>query len=92
MDTRRRDLLRFSPLAIAAVATTIGRSALAQSSVAAETEKTFSVRTYGATGDGKTVDTPAINRAIEAVAGRGAARSISPREPIYASRFTCTAT
>ena len=31
----------------------------------------FDVRTYGATGDGKTLDTDAVNRAIEAAAGQG---------------------
>ncbi len=31
----------------------------------------FNVRKYGATGDGKTLDTDAINRAIEAAAGSG---------------------
>jgi polygalacturonase len=31
----------------------------------------FDVRTYGATGDGKTVDSPAINKAIEAAAAAG---------------------
>ena len=31
----------------------------------------YSVRAYGARGDGKTVDTPAVNRAIEAAAAMG---------------------
>ncbi len=68
MDTRRRDLLRLSPLAIAM--TTIGHTAGAQAPEIA-TDVTFNVRRYGATGDGKTVDTPAINRAIDAVAAAG---------------------
>jgi len=31
----------------------------------------FDIRAYGATGDGKTIDSPAINRAIEAAAAAG---------------------
>src|SRR3954471_15954750 len=31
----------------------------------------YSVRAYGARGDGKTVDTPSVNRAIEAAAAMG---------------------
>jgi polygalacturonase len=71
MDTRRRDLLKLSPLAIVAAASAVGRAALAESPRFAAAESTFNVRTYGATGDGKTVDTLAINRAIEAVAAMG---------------------
>ncbi len=77
MDTRRRNLLKLSPLAVAAAATTVGRTAFADALVA-ETEATFSVRTYGATGDGKTVDTPSINRAIAAVAEVGGGTLIFP--------------
>jgi polygalacturonase len=78
MDTRRRDLLKLSPFAVAAAATTIGRSALAQSVSPVAAEAMFNVRTYGATGDGKTVDTPAINRAIEAVAAAGGGTLLFP--------------
>ncbi len=38
----------------------------------------FNVRTFGVTGDGKTVDTPAINRAIEAVAAAGGGTLVFP--------------
>src|SRR5215472_7556153 len=31
----------------------------------------FDVRTYGVTGDGKTIDSPAIDKAIEAAAAAG---------------------
>ncbi len=78
MDSRRRDLLKLSPLAVAAAATTIGRTAPAKTAVAYSREATFNVRTYGATGDGKTVDTPAINRALEAVAAAGGGTLVFP--------------
>jgi polygalacturonase len=71
MDSHRRNLLKLSPLAIAAAATVTGLSTLAESPAVAPTAATFNVHTYGATGDGKTVDTQAINRAIEAVAAAG---------------------
>ena len=77
MDSRRRDLLKLSPLAIAATAATIGRTALAEAP-AGPTDATFNVRTYGATGDGKTVDTPAINKAIDAVAAAGGGTLVFP--------------
>jgi polygalacturonase len=38
----------------------------------------YDVRAYGATGDGKTVDTPAVNRAIEAVAAAGGGTLVFP--------------
>ena len=65
----RRDLLKVSPIVLAS---TVGRVALAQSpSAPGSAEAIFNVRTFGATGDGKTVDSPAINKAIEAVAAAG---------------------
>ena len=41
------------------------------SAAAAADKTTFSVRDFGAVGDGKTLDSPAINRAIAACAGAG---------------------
>ncbi len=38
----------------------------------------YDVRSFGATGDGKTVDSPAINKAIEAVAAAGGGTLIFP--------------
>ncbi|MBV9923401.1 MAG: glycoside hydrolase family 28 protein [Acidobacteria bacterium] len=38
----------------------------------------YSVRAYGARGDGKTVDTPAVNRAIEAAAAAGGGTVLFP--------------
>lgn len=77
----RRDLLKLSPLALAS---TIGHIALAESPAPAAAEAVFNVRTYGATGDGKTVDTPAINKAIEAVAAAGGGTLLFP-----AGTYTC---
>ena len=65
----RRDLLKASPLVLAS---TVGHVALAQSPSAPNAaEAIFDVRKFGATGDGKTLDSPAINKAIEAVAAAG---------------------
>jgi polygalacturonase len=72
----RRDLLKLSPLALASAAA--GRIALAQTPEPSSTEGLYNVRRYGATGDGKTVDTPAINRAIEAVAAAGGGTLLFP--------------
>ncbi len=71
----RRDLLKLSPLALAS---TIGHVALAEPPAPAASEALFNVHAYGATGDGKTVDTPAINRAIEAVAAAGGGTLLFP--------------
>jgi polygalacturonase len=77
MDSRRRDLLKLSPLALASAASTIGRTALAEAPLTTP-ETSFNVRTYGVTGDGKTLDTAAINRAIEAVADAGGGTLLFP--------------
>jgi polygalacturonase len=74
----RRDLLKVSSLAIPG---TMGQVAFGMTPVTNAQEPnvaTFNVRTYGATGDGKTVDTPAINRAIEAAAGAGGGVIVFP--------------
>jgi polygalacturonase len=72
----RRDLLKASPLLLAS---TVGHVALAQSPSAPNAaEAIFDVRKFGATGDGKTVDSPAINKAIEAVAAAGGGVLVFP--------------
>src|SRR3712207_225556 len=50
-----------------AVSSAQRRAARAQPNTAA----VYGVRAYGARGDGRTVDTPAVNRAIEAAAAAG---------------------
>jgi len=74
----RRDLLKLSPLALASTA--IGHTAFAEpvAPAHAAAEAIFNVHAFGATGDGKTVDTPAINKAIAEVAAKGGGTLIFP--------------
>jgi polygalacturonase len=66
---QRRDLLKLSPLAFASAA--LDQSAFPQSPSRGAREAFSNVSAYGATGDGRTVDSVAINKAIEAVAAGG---------------------
>jgi polygalacturonase len=84
----RRDLLKLSPLAAAATLTTVGHNAFAQATAPGDLTNDsagiFSVRKYGATGDGKTVDTPAVQKAIDAAAAAGGGTVVFP-----AGTFLC---
>jgi len=66
----RRELLKLGSLGLLASASAAPAYAFAPKPGAAS-PLLFDVRTYGAIGDGKTVDTPAINKAIEAAAAAG---------------------
>jgi polygalacturonase len=72
-DSARRDLLRLSSMGLAASAVSAIPAFAASKKTAAQplAPMLFDVRTFGATGDGKTVDSPAINKAIEAAAAVG---------------------
>ena len=74
----RRDLLRLSSMGLAASA--VPAFAFAKKAAAAPVyaPQTFDVRAFGATGDGKTVDSPAINKAIEAAAAAGGGTVVFP--------------
>jgi polygalacturonase len=72
---KRRDVLKLSPLALAS---TVGCVARAEVPRLAEVKAWFDVRQFGATGDGKTVDTPAINKAIAAVSAAGGGTLVFP--------------
>jgi polygalacturonase len=69
-ETRRRDFLRISGVGIAGAALPF-LPAGAQEKPASPSSGVFDVRHFGVTGDGKAIDTSAINRAIEAAAAAG---------------------
>src|SRR5665213_1294160 len=69
---QRRELLRIAGAGLAVTAGPAGAQAFTgSSSDAGAATGWVSVRMHGAKGDGATVDSPAINRAIEAVAATG---------------------
>jgi polygalacturonase len=72
-NSARRELLRLGGMGLAAAAVTTVPAAYAapRSSNPSATLNIFDIRTYGAVGDGKAVDSPAINKAIEAAAAAG---------------------
>ena len=76
----RRDLLRTGSLSMAAVAVpAVSIADSAQSGAEAQVAAGFfDVRRFGATGDGKTLDTDAVNRAIDAAAAAGGGLVVFP--------------
>jgi polygalacturonase len=73
-NSLRRDFLRTGGISMAAAAIPAVSFAAAAEDGKSDVHPVthfFDVRTYGATGDGKTLDTDAVNRAIEAAAAGG---------------------
>jgi hypothetical protein len=69
LTVARRELFKVSGMGLAAAALpAYAIAAASESNRGTGLSGVFDVRAYGATGDGKTVDTPAINKAIEAAA------------------------
>jgi len=70
--TARRNFLRLAGVGAAATALTLGaREVEAETSPGAGVAGVFDVKAFGATGDGKALDTDAVNRAIAAAAAAG---------------------
>ena len=82
MDTfnsLRRDFLRTGGLGAAAAALpAVSFAASKERSAIVQSDVIFNIRNFGATGDGKTVDTPAVNRAIEAAEAAGGGVVVFP--------------
>jgi polygalacturonase len=72
-----RDFLKLAGAEVAGTAAglvaTPGAQAVRSGTLTMEMSPEFNVRTFGATGDGKTLDTLAINQAIVAANGAGGA-------------------
>ena len=75
----RRGFLQVAGVAVAGLSGTPKVGArLAESAASAQPQPIFDVRQYGAKGDGRSVDTPAINHAIEAAASAGGGTVVFP--------------
>src|SRR6516225_7671903 len=72
----RRDFLRQAT--VGGLAAILPDRASSQQTSTSQSALSFNVRSFGATGDGKTIDTPAVNRAIEAAAAAGGGTVLFP--------------
>jgi polygalacturonase len=75
-NSMRRDFLRFGGYGMVAAA--IPALDAVSQPAAVESPGIFDVRKYGAAGDGKTVDTAAVNRAIDAASAAGGGMVVFP--------------
>ena len=72
----RRELLKLSSMGLAAGVGGVARAAGVGGAVGPQA--IYDVRTFGAVGDGKVVDSPAVNKAIEEVAAAGGGTLVFP--------------
>ncbi|HUB30591.1 MAG TPA: glycoside hydrolase family 28 protein [Terracidiphilus sp.] len=77
-DAMRRDVLRTGGLSMALAGFPAASLAAQAGADGAAVLGVFDVRKYGATGDGKSLDTPAVNRAIDAAANAGGGMVLFP--------------
>jgi polygalacturonase len=73
---QRREFLKYATVGAAGIVAPI--SLAAQPASNQPHGSIYDVRSFGATGDGKTIDSPAINRAIEAAANAGGGTVLFP--------------
>jgi polygalacturonase len=73
----RREILRLGSVGVAALAVP-GMASHANAENTGISQAAYDVRRYGATGDGKTLDTPAVNQAIDAAAAAGGGLVVFP--------------
>ena len=75
MDSRRRDFVKLAGIGIAGEAVAVAAANAAPSAAKAVPPARgaagFDVKAFGAAGDGKRLDTPSVNRAMEAAAAAG---------------------
>jgi polygalacturonase len=71
MNIFRRDFVKLAASGLAGGAAPLFASSISISSAAARHGNFFNVRDFGAAGNGSAIDSPAINRAIEAAAAGG---------------------
>jgi polygalacturonase len=77
-NSKRREMLKLGSIGLATSAIALPAFAAGKPSSAVSTPNLFDIRAYGAVGDGKTVDTPAINKAIEVAAAAGGGTVLFP--------------
>ena len=70
-NTERRDFLRLSAVGAAGAIFAPDRPAYNAAQTQSTADQRFDVRAFGAKGDGASLDTPAINKAIEAASAVG---------------------
>ncbi len=85
----RRGFMKAASVAFAGAAVNPSIGSTAENASKAGAYRTYDVTSFGAKGDGKTVDTPSINKAIEAAASAGGGSVVFPAGtyPCYSIRL-----